>query len=187
PEKTILRTNLDAAREIAGQLRLRDVRGIIVCDFRDMASKQNRERALHELRQHLANDGARTKAFQITERGPSERTRQRVRASLDSVQTGACPCCGGSGRIFTPETVVRRIERAVRRVGVEAKEKSLVVRVHPEVALYILEDEPGFLRRLEAEGRLQIHLRDDPLMHQDEFRLLAGPGRQDVTQRYARG
>jgi len=187
PEKTILRTNLDAAREIARQLRLRDVGGIIVCDFIDMESKQNRERVLQELRQHLAKDRARTKAFQVSELGLIEMTRQRVRPSLYYLQTAACPCCGGSGRIFTPETVVRRIERAVRRVGVEAKEKSLVVRVHPEVALYILEDEPGFLRRLEAEGRLQIHLRDDPLMHQDEFRLLAGPGRQDVTQRYARG
>jgi ribonuclease G len=187
PEKTILRTNLDAAREIARQLRLRDVGGIIVCDFIDMESKQNRERVLQELRQHLARDRARTKAFQVSELGLIEMTRQRVRPSLYYLQTASCPCCSGSGRIFTPETVVRRIERAVRRASVEAKEKALVVRVHPEVALYILEDEPTLLRRLEKEGRLQLNLRDDPLMQQDEFRLLAGPARQDVTQRYALG
>ena len=187
PEKTILRTNMDAAKEIARQLRLRDIGGIVVCDFIDMETKQNRERVLQELRTHLARDRARTKAFQVSDLGLIEMTRQRVRPSLYHTQTEACPCCGGSGRIFTPETVVRRIERAIRRLSVDAKERQLLVRVHPEVALYLLEEEPTFLRRLEKEGRLQLNLRDDPLMQQDEFRLLAGPGHQDVTQRYALG
>ncbi|MGI9181299.1 MAG: Rne/Rng family ribonuclease [Longimicrobiaceae bacterium] len=187
PEKTVLKTNIDAAREIARQLRLRDVGGIIVCDFIDMESKQNRERVLQELRTHLSRDRARTKAFQVSELGLIEMTRQRVRPSLYFSQTASCPCCAGSGRIFTPETVVRRIERAVRRVSVEGKEKTLVVRVHPEVALYILEEEGGLLRRLEKETGLQLNLRDDPLMQQDHFRLLAGSGHQDITQRHALG
>jgi ribonuclease G len=187
PEKTILRTNVDAAREIARQLRLRDIGGIIVCDFIDMETKQNREKVLQELRTHLARDRARTKAFQVSDLGLIEMTRQRVRPSLYQSQTEGCPCCSGSGRIFTPEAVMRRAERAIRRIGVEGKEKSIVIRVHPQVALYLLEDEPGFLRRLEKEGRLQLNLRDDPLMQQDEFRLLAGPARQDVTQKYSLG
>jgi ribonuclease G len=187
PEKTIFRTNVDAAREIARQLRLRDIGGIIVCDFIDMETKQNREKVLQELRTHLARDRARTKAFQVSDLGLIEMTRQRVRPSLYQSQTEGCPCCNGSGRIFTPEAVVRRAERAIRRIGVEGKEKSIVIRVHPQVALYLLEDEPGFLRRLEKEGRLQLNLRDDPLMQQDEFRLLAGPAKQDVTQKYSLG
>ena len=187
PEKTILKTNLDAAREIARQLRLRDIGGIIVCDFIDMESKQNRERVLQELRTHLARDRARTKAFQVSDLGLIEMTRQRVRPSLYQSQTRTCPCCSGSGRIFTPETVVRRIQRAIRRATSEARERSIEIRVHPEIALYIIEDEPGFLRNLEKESRLQLNLRDDPLMLQDEFRLLAGPARQDVTQRFALG
>ncbi len=187
PEKTILKTNMDAAREIARQLRLRDIGGIIVCDFIDMESKQNRERVLQELRTYLARDRARTKAFQVSELGLIEMTRQRVRPSLYQSQTRVCPCCSGSGRIFTPETVVRRVQRALRRVTTEGREKMIEVRVHPEVALYILEDEPGLLRGIEKESRLKLNLRDDPLMLQDEFRLLAGPGRQDVTQRFALG
>ncbi|HEX6924473.1 MAG TPA: Rne/Rng family ribonuclease [Longimicrobiaceae bacterium] len=187
PEKTILRTNLDAAREIARQLRLRDIGGIIVCDFIDMESKQNREKVLQELRTHLARDRARTKAFQVSELGLIEMTRQRVRPSLYHTQTEACPTCGGTGRIFTPETVVRRIERAIRRLSVDSRERQLLVRVHPEVALYLLEEEPTFLKRMEKDARLQINLRDDPLMQPDQFRLLAGPGHQDVTQRYALG
>jgi ribonuclease G len=187
PEKTILRTNMDAAREIARQLRLRDIGGIIVCDFIDMESKQNREKVLQELRQYLSRDRARTKAFQVSELGLIEMTRQRVRPSLYQTQTTACPTCGGSGRIFTPESVVGRIERAIRRVSAEGKERSLVVRVHPEVALYILEQEPGLLRRVERENRLSLTLRDDPLMNQDRFRLLSTATNQDCTQRYAAG
>lgn len=186
PEKTILKTNLDAAREIARQLRLRDVGGIIVCDFIDMESKQNREKVLQELRQHLARDRARTKAFQVSELGLIEMTRQRVRPSLYQTQTEACPTCGGTGRIFTPETLVRRIERAVRRASAEGKEKVLTVRAHPEVALYVMEAEPAFLKNLGKTLGLQVALRDDPLMRQDDFRVL-GPAQQDLTARYALG
>jgi ribonuclease G len=187
PEKTILRTNMDAAREIARQLRLRDIGGIIVCDFIDMDSKQNRDRVLQELRTHLARDRARTKAYQVSELGLIEMTRQRVRASLYQSLTRPCPCCTGTGRIFTAETIIRRIERALRRIAVEGKEKSVIVRVHPEVALYILEQEPAALRGLERETRLQVHLRDDPLMQQDEIRLTSGTTHQELTQRYALG
>ncbi|HEX2091648.1 MAG TPA: Rne/Rng family ribonuclease, partial [Longimicrobiaceae bacterium] len=117
PEKTILKTNLDAAKEIARQIRLRDIGGIIVCDFIDMESKANREKVLQELRTHLARDRARTKAFQVSELGLIEMTRQRVRESLYQLQTEPCPTCSGTGRIFTPETVVRRIERSIRRAA----------------------------------------------------------------------
>src|SRR4051812_36086066 len=187
PEKTILKTNVDAAREIARQVRLRDVGGIIVCDFIDMETKQNREKVLQELRQHLSRDRARTKAFQVSELGLIEMTRQRVRPSLYYTQTAACPTCGGTGRIFTPETVVRRIERAIRRAWADGKEKNLVVRVHPEVALYLLEEESGFVRGMEKSLGLKLALRDDPLIAQDEFKLVSGVGHQDVTSRFSLG
>jgi len=185
PEKTILKTNIDAAREIARQLRLRDVGGIIVCDFIDMESKQNREKVLQELRTHLARDRARTKAFQVSELGLVEMTRQRVRPSLYQTQTEACPTCAGTGRIFTPETLVRRLERAARRAASEGKERTLLARVHPEVALYVLEEEPAFAKALERQLRVQVTLRDDPLMRPDEMRLISLPSQQDVTSRYA--
>ncbi|MBV9111131.1 MAG: Rne/Rng family ribonuclease [Gemmatimonadetes bacterium] len=187
PEKTILKTNVDAAREIARQVRLRDVGGIIVCDFIDMETKQNREKVLQELRQHLSRDRARTKAFQVSELGLIEMTRQRVRPSLYQTQTEACPTCGGTGRIFTPETVVRRIERAVRRAWADGKEKNLVVRVHPEVALYVLEQEPGLMKSLEKALGMRLALRDDPLIAQDEFKLVSGVTHQDVSAKFNLG
>jgi ribonuclease G len=187
PEKTILRTNMDAAKEIARQLRLRDIGGIIVCDFIDMETRANQDRVMQELRTYLGRDRARTRAFHLSDLGLVEMTRQRVRPSLYQSLTSTCAHCGGTGRVFTPDTVIRRVERAVRRAAAAAAEKRLTVRVHPQVALHILEDEPEFLRRIEKSYRLAVDLRDDPLMRQDEFRLLAGPADTDVTNRYALG
>lgn len=184
PEETILKTNLDAAREIAKQLRLRDIGGIIVVDFIDMESQENRDKVLHELRSHLGRDRARTRAFEISRLGLVEMTRQRVRPSLFQSLTTPCAACGGTGRIYTPATVVRRVERSLKRAAT-SDERSIVVRLHPEVVLQIMEEEPNFVRRLSKRTQLELDLRDDPLVRQDEFRLLSGPAETDVTHKYA--
>jgi ribonuclease G len=185
PEKTILKTNLEAAREIARQIRLRDIGGIIVCDFIDMETRQNRERVLQELRAHLGRDRARTKAFAVSELGLIEMTRQRVRPSLWHSMTAECPACGGTGRVFTPEVIARRLERTLKRAGRERRERQLAVRVHPEVALYLLEEEPKLIHTLGKVTGLELELRDDPMMRVDEFRLMSRPGGRDVTDLYA--
>jgi len=185
PEKTILRTNLEAAREIARQVRLRDIGGIIVCDFIDMESRQNRDKVLQELRMHLGRDRARTKAFAVSELGLVEMTRQRVRPSLWHSLTRDCPTCAGSGRVFTPEVVARRLERSLKRAGHEDRERQLTVRLHPEVALYLLEEEPRLLNNLQKLTGLDLDLRDDPMMRLDEFRLMSRPAGRDVTDLYA--
>jgi ribonuclease G len=185
PEKTILRTNLEAAREVARQLRLRDLGGIIVCDFIDMESKSNRERVLQELRAHLGRDRARTKALAVSDLGLVEMTRQRIRASLYASMTTDCPTCSGSGRVFRPEVVTRRLERSLRRVGHDRREKALSVRIHPEVALYLLEEEPKLLTSLARATGVELDIRDDPMMHLDEFRLMSRPAGRDVTEQYA--
>jgi ribonuclease G len=185
PEKTILKTNLDAAREVARQLRLRDVGGIIVVDFIDMETRSNQDRVLQELRTYLNRDRARTRAFQVSELGLVEMTRQRVRPSLYYSLTEPCSHCDGAGRVFTAETVVRRIERSLHRASANGDDRRLALRVHPQVALHILEEEPGFLQRLATRLRLELEMRDDPLMKADEFRMLAGPAGTDVTDRYA--
>src|SRR5688572_6844150 len=185
PEKTILRTNVEAAREIARQIRLRDIGGIIVCDFIDMEARTNRDKVLQELRMHLGRDRARTKAFAVSELGLVEMTRQRVRPSLWHSMTTDCPTCGGTGRVFTPEVVARRLERALKRAGHEHRERQLTVRLHPEVALYLLEEEPKLLQTLSKLTGLDLELRDDPMMRLDEFRLMSRPAGRDVTELYA--
>ena len=185
PEKTILKTNTEAAREVARQLRLRDVGGIIVCDFIDMETKQNRDKVLQELRTHLGRDRARTKAFAVSDLGLIEMTRQRVRQSHLQSMTEACPTCHGTGRVFTPETIVRRVERSVKRIAVEGKRDNLVVRLHPEVAMYLLQEETDFLRKMEKGLPFRLELRDDPLLRPDEFKLVVKSAGRDVTQQYA--
>lgn len=185
PERTILKTNLEAAREIARQLRLRDLGGIIVCDFIDMETKGNRDRVLQELRGHLVRDRARTKALAVSDLGLVEMTRQRVRPSLWASMTTECLLCHGTGRVFTPEVVARRIERSLRRCALERREKIVCVRMHPEVALYLKEEEPKLMVAVEKATNLSIELRDDPTMHQDEFRLMSRPGGRDITELYA--
>ncbi len=183
-EKTILRTNLDAVREIARHLRLRDVGGIIVIDFIDMESQTNRDRVLHELRTHLGHDRARTRAFQVSELGLVEMTRQRVRPALWDSMTIPCPDCGGFGMVFRPEVVARRLERSLRRAAHEKKETKMTVQLHPEVALYLLEQEPRFLDEVRRATGLDLEIRDNPTNQMDQFKLVAQPAGRDVTGEY---
>jgi ribonuclease G len=185
PEKTILRTNVEAAREVARQLRLRDVGGIIVCDFIDMETKSNRDRVLQELRTHLSRDRARTKAFAVSDLGLIEMTRQRVRQSHLQSVTEPCPTCNGSGRIFTPETVLRRIERSIRKVATEGRRDNLIVRVYPDVAMYVLENENDFLGKLQKGIGFSIELRDDPLLRPDEFKVVVKSAGRELAHHYA--
>jgi ribonuclease G len=185
PEKTIFRTNVEAAREVARQIRLRDIGGIIVCDFIDMETKSNREKVLQELRTHLARDRARTKAFAVSDLGLIEMTRQRVRQSHLQNMTEACPTCHGTGRVFTAETIVRRVERSIKRMGVDGKRDNLIVKLHPEVAMYVLEHEKDLLKKLEKLAGFPLELRDDPLLRPDEFKLVVKSMGRDVTQQYA--
>ena len=185
PEKTILKTNLEAAREVARQLRLRDIGGIIVCDFIDMETKANRDKVLQELRTHLGRDRARTKAFAVSDLGLVEMTRQRVRQSHLQNMTESCPTCHGTGRVFTAETIVRRVERSIRRMGVEGRRDHLIVKLHPEVAMYVLEHEKDLLKKLEKLAGFGLELRDDPLLRPDEFKLVVKAAGRDVTQQYA--
>lgn len=185
PEKTILRTNIEAAREIARQIRLRDVGGIIVADFIDMETKANRDRVVQELRTHLGRDRARTRAYAVSELGLIEMTRQRVRPSLWASMTRECSICHGTGRVFSPEVVTRRLERALKRAGTDRKERKLAIRLHPDVALYLLEEEPKLVTSLGRQGGLDLEVRDDPMLRLDEFRLMSRPAGRDVTEQYA--
>ncbi len=185
PEKTILKTNLEAAREVARQARLRDLGGIIVCDFIDMETKANRDKVLQELRMHLGRDRARTKAFAVSDLGLIEMTRQRVRQSHLQSMTEPCPTCHGTGRVFTAETIARRIERSIKRVGLEGRKDPLLVRIHPDVAMYVLENEKDFLKKLEKATGIALELRDDPLLKPDEFKLVVKSAGRDVTGQYA--
>jgi ribonuclease G len=185
PEKTVTKTNMEAAREVARQLRLRDVGGIIVCDFIDMENKSNRDRVLQELRTHLGRDRARTKAFAVSDLGLIEMTRQRVRQSHFHAMTEPCPICQGTGRVFTAETIVRRMERAVRRLASEGRREGIIVKLHPDTVMYVLEQEKDLIKKLEKSVTFGVEMRDDPLLKPDEFKLVVKGAGRDITSQYA--
>ncbi len=185
PEDTILKTNLEAAREVATQLRVRDAGGIIVIDFIDMESEEHQDAVLRELRDRLTRDRARTRTFGMSALGLVEMTRQRVRPSLLHALTEPCNECGGDGRVAVAATVLRDIERSVRRAGASG-ESQILAKVHPRVALHALETEPGYVQALGKRAGLRMDMLDDPLLRMGDFRLLSGRAEIDVTEKYCR-
>ncbi len=184
-EETILKTNLEAAAEIARQLRLRDLGGIIVLDFIDMEEEANRRSVSDTLRQHLKRDRSRTKSFAVSELGLIEMTRQRQRPSLSSYFTEPCPECEGASRVLSLSSAALKIERMLHRVGQRSKEKALILRVHPDVAVYLVEQEAGRLERVERQYKLHVEIRDDPSLRRDEIRLFRGRTFEEITKQFA--
>jgi len=170
-EETIFRTNMEAAREVPRQLRLRDIGGIIVVDFIDMEIEANKRAVLDELRKELRMDRARTKAFAVSDLGLVEMTRQRERSSLLHYYTEDCPHCGGLGKVPSPETMLVKLERLMRRVRSLGTEKRITVKVAPEIALFFVEQEGRRFAELEKRFRLQVDLKDDPQLKRGEMKV----------------
>jgi len=181
-EETIFRANLEAAREIPHQLRLRDIGGIIVIDFIDMEVEANKRAVLDELRTQLRQDRARTRAFAVSDLGLVEMTRQRERSSLLHYYTEDCPHCGGLGKVASPETMLARLERAMRRVASMGGERRITVKVAPEIALFFVEQEARRFTELEKRFRIQVDLKDDPQLRRGEMKVFAAGGKRDLTK-----
>jgi ribonuclease G len=180
-EETIFRTNMEAAKEVPRQLRLRDIGGIIVVDFIDMEIEANKRAVLEEIRKELRKDRARTKAFAVSELGLIEMTRQRERSSLLHYYTEDCPHCAGLGKVPSPETMLVKLERALRRVAAMGDEKRITLRVNPEVALYFVEQEARRFAELEKRFKIQVDLKDDPQLKRGEMRVF-NARKQDLTK-----
>ena len=180
-EETALRTNLQAAGEIARQLRLRDLGGIIVIDFIDMAMEENRKRVLDSLRTALRRDRSRTKTLRVSEMGLVEMTRQRVRPSLGQILSETCPLCGGSGRVLSLDSIEMRIERMLQRLKSKTSEKRIEVYLSPEVAFHMLSDRSRRIIRLEKQFGLEIDVKDDSGLRRSDVVVRSSKTREDLT------
>jgi ribonuclease G len=183
-EETAFKTNMEAAHEIARQLRLRDMGGIIVIDFIDMEQEGHKKAVLDELRSGLRKDRARTKAFQVSELGLVEMTRQRERPSLLHYFSEECPSCGGVGRVLSLESMSMKMERILKRAAAELGEKEMRLKVSPQVAVYLLEERGARLEHLERRLGLEIDIVDDPSLRREDFRLILRRGNKDVTSQF---
>jgi ribonuclease G len=167
-EDTILETNLEAAREIVRQIRLRDLGGIIVVDFIDMEERRSRKRLMQALEQELRRDRAPSKLLQVSEFGLVVITRKRVKQSLERTLCQPCPYCAGGGMIKNVSTVCAEIYDEIRKLAPEMGGDGLLLRVNPEVARALMKEEAPVLRDLHRLVR-DIRVQGDPLLHQEQF------------------
>ena len=155
-EDTALKTNLEAAEEVARQLRLRDLAGLIVIDFIDMDEKRNNRAVERKLSDCLRQDRARIQVGRISHFGLLEMSRQRIRASVLESSTEPCPQCGGSGHVRSVSSVALQLLRGIEEILMKGATHNLVVRTRTDVALYVLNHKRGHLRDLENAFKVTL-------------------------------
>ncbi|HZS65291.1 MAG TPA: Rne/Rng family ribonuclease, partial [Xanthobacteraceae bacterium] len=160
-EDTALKTNLEAAEEIARQLRMRDLAGLIVIDFIDMEEKRNNRSVERRLKECLKHDRARIQVGGISHFGLLEMSRQRIRTSVLESSTEKCPTCGGSGHVRAVGSVALQLLRALEETLLKSATHNLIVRTRPEVAIYVLNHKRAHLRDLEERFRVTLTISSD--------------------------
>src|SRR6202158_1195706 len=161
-EDTALKTNLEASEEVARQLRLRDLAGLIVIDFIDMDEKRNNRSVERKLSDCLRQDRARIQVGRISHFGLLEMSRQRIRASVLESSTEPCPQCGGSGHVRSVSSVALQLLRGLEEILMKGATHNLVVRTRTDVALYVLNHTRGHLRDLESSFKVTLAVIADP-------------------------
>jgi ribonuclease G len=177
---TILKTNLEAAEEIARQIRLRDIGGIIIIDFIDMTIEDHRRKVVDKLNSSIKNDRTKTYVLGITNLGLVEMTRKKVRQDLSEYLQQPCPYCGGSGRVLTPLVISTRIESELKRELLEEKSKAVLVEMHHEVAAIIIGSGGGNLKKLEDELGRHIFIRGTEDIHIEKYRIVARGSHKEI-------
>jgi ribonuclease G len=172
-EDTIVKTNLEAVKEIVRQLRLRDLGGIIVLDLIDMEEKKNRQKVFQEVEKELRKDRSPSKAIQVSDFGLVIVTRKRVKQSLERQLTEPCPYCSGSGSIKSSSTICYEIMTELKKIGSELDGQGVIVRVNPDIARALKEEEPALLRDLQQSLGKAVTIKPDVHLHHEQFDVMA--------------
>ncbi len=168
-EDTILKTNLEAVKEIVYQLRLRNIGGIIILDFIDMEKPANRQKVFGALKEALKSDRARTTITKLSELGLVEMTRARSREDLRRLLSNACPYCEGKGYLKSPTTVCYEIFREIQREANYIKSRKIGVSCHPAVASLLYDEERAQLEALEKNHKKRISIQSMKDYHLEQF------------------
>ena len=177
---TVFKTNLEAAREIARQLRLRDIGGIIVIDFIDMEIPEHRHQVLRVLEDALKPDRTKANVLGLTQLGLVEMTRKKVRQSLDDVLQRPCPYCDARGKVLSEETMSRKVRTDIRRILRHTTAEAILVEVHPSVAALLIGSGGVNLRELERETSKTIYIKGAAGCHLETMNLRALGTREEV-------
>jgi ribonuclease G len=168
-EDTIVKTNLEAVKEIIRQIRLRDLGGIIVLDFIDMEERRNRDKVMAALEAALRSDRAPSKALAFNEFGLVNITRKRTKQALERVLTQPCPYCTGSGMVKSVPTICYEIQAEARKMAADLEASSLTLRVHPEIAKALKTREAVLVEELEQLTRKSVIIQADPTLHWEQY------------------
>ncbi len=168
-EDTIVRTNLEAVKEIVRQMRLRDLGGIIIIDFIDMEERRNREKVMAALEDSLRADRAPSKVLRFNEFGLVAITRKRTKQALERTLCQPCPYCTGSGMVKSIPTLCYEIQTEARKMAPEVSSGSLTLRVHPEIAKALKTRESELMDELERWAKKSIIIQADPTLHWEQY------------------
>ncbi len=180
---TVFKTNLEAAREIARQLRLRDIGGIIIIDFIDMEIHDHRQKVLRALEEELRRDRTRANVLGLTQLGLVEMTRKKSRQNLDEAMMRPCTYCDGRGKVLSEETMARRVRAEIRRILKQSSSEALLMEVHPSVAALLIGAGGSNLKELEKELGKIIYVRGNNEVHLEEMSLKVLGSRAEVEER----
>lgn len=181
-QETITRTNCEAAREIARQLRLRDISGIIIVDFIDMDEIADKERVLSTLRAELARDRTKSNVLGITQLGLVEMTRKKTRQCISNTLQTPCPYCGGDGKVLSGETILLRIRRQLMRQIATGTAKYYLVRANPEVARIVEENSSPKAGILPVPENGALYVRAEEGLHIEEYEVRALSSRAEAGE-----
>ncbi len=170
-EETVYKNNVEAAQEIARQLRLRDVGGIIIVDFIDMETHEHRRNLFRIFKEAVSKDRAKTHLLQVSELGLVEMTRQRIRPSLESAVYDTCPYCEGKGMVKSTATMAIQVIRDLKRALGESRDRILNAYVHPDVAARLLQQEKKSLRHIEKITGSKISVFPEPGAHREDVNI----------------
>ena len=179
---TVLKTNLEAAAEIARQLRLRNIGGIVIIDFIDMESPEHKEKVLARLEEEVKLDKTKVHILGFTSLGLVELTRKKVKQPLSSQLQRPCPYCRGSGRVLSEETVAHRAERELAKAAQEKECEALLVSAHPSVAALLIGGNGSNLRRLEDEIGKAIYIKGCEELHLETVEIVIASSKEAVEE-----
>ena len=168
-EDTIVKTNVDAIKEIVRQIRLRDLGGIIIIDFIDMDERRNRQRVMQALEEELRHDRAPSKTLQFNDFGLVAITRKRVKQSLERTIGAPCPYCQSTGYVKSLTTICNEIYVEMRKIAKHLEHEDVMLRVHPDVAKELKTNNARLLNEMEEMTKRTIIVKSDPAVHQEQF------------------
>jgi ribonuclease G len=172
-EEALLRINLEAAEEIARQLRIRNVGGLIICDFIDMRLRKNQKRLLEHFKDAMKEDSAKCTILGMSEFGLIEMTRQRNRESLSQTITMSCPYCVGSGLVKSHESVSVEIERSLKKLMQAQHQFALKLVIHPELNRYLDSSDKEYLRQMAGKSNAKLEFGVNDQLHLNDYQFFS--------------